>query len=248
MITYIKVTDWNTPKITGIAPFSGLPGTFLSISGDFKTYCYLRDSDGCADDSGARITRLFVGSQQCQLINTTSNELFQEVTQNLIKCQFQKNEVGYHRASMLVSNEFGRALTSKSLAYISPDQHIYNFQAYAGKVFFKLHISVLVFQKKNYFLEITSISPQTGSVEGGTRITIVGKYLYHDANVPAQIDIAGSPCNVVDFDMSDVLATKIVCETSPSVVAPTDNYGNRGIILITQNVVTSASNLGKIFC
>jgi hypothetical protein len=132
----LKVTDWNTPQINGIAPSSGLPGTFLSISGDFRTYCYIRDSDGCSDDSGARITRLFVGGGQCNLIDPVTSELYQAVTQNLMKCKFEKNEIGYHRVSMLVSNEFGRARNSKYIAHISPDEQIYNFQTYAGNNIF----------------------------------------------------------------------------------------------------------------
>lgn len=76
-------------------------------------------------------------------------------------------------------------------------------------------------------------------------MTITGKYLYHDSNVPAQIDIAGTPCNVIDFDMSDLLATRIVCESAPGVAGPTDNYGNRGINLITENVLVATNDFGK---
>ena len=128
----IKVTSGNTPRINQIEPFSGLPGTFIDVKGDFKTACYLRDVDGCADDSGARITRLYIGGQQCQMINSTSNELFQEVTSSFIRCKVENVEVGYFRASMLVSNEYGRALTSLAISYVSPDENVYNFQTYAG--------------------------------------------------------------------------------------------------------------------
>lgn len=95
--------------------------------------------------------------------------------------------------------------------------------------------------------EIDSISPQVGSTQGGTRITITGKYLYTDKNVPATIDIAGEPCKVIDFDMSDQKATRIVCESGPSQQAQADNYGGRGVTLITDSVLTSEQNLGSIF-
>jgi hypothetical protein len=60
MIYYDKIADSNTPKITGIVPISGIPGTFINITGDFKTYCFSRDVVECADDSVARITRFEV--------------------------------------------------------------------------------------------------------------------------------------------------------------------------------------------
>lgn len=111
----------------------GTPGTFVNVEGNFRTACYLRDSDGCADDSGARITRLYIGGSQCQMINTTSSELFREVTQSKVYCRIEKAEVGYFRASMLVSNQYGRADTSQYIFYVSPDENLYNFQSYAGK-------------------------------------------------------------------------------------------------------------------
>ncbi len=71
----VTVSLDNTPIINRFEPSEGLPGTFVDIGGDFKTYCYTRDTDGCSDDSGARITRVYVGGQQCQLIDKTTNEL-----------------------------------------------------------------------------------------------------------------------------------------------------------------------------
>ena len=106
---------------------------------------------------------------------------------------------------MLVSNEFGRALTARDAFYVSPDEQLYNFQTFA---------------------EVTNVSPQVGSTEGGTRVTITGKYLYTDENVPANIDIGGKPCKVIDFNMDHLLATRIVCETAPETTAT--HYGNRG--------------------
>ena len=90
---------------------------------------------------------------------------------------------------------------------------------------------------------IDSISPQTGSTVGGTLMNITGKYLYTDANVPASINIAGQPCTVVSFDMTNLLSTRIQCTTGPAVPVTSDNYGNRGILLIRDNVLTATNNL-----
>lgn len=241
------MSDSNTPKINRITPFTGLPGTLVSVEGNFRTGCYLRDVEECADDSGARITRLYVGGQQCQMINTTSNELYHEVTQYLIKCYVNKPEVGYFRTSMLVSNQYGRSETSKDVFYVAPDENLYNFQTYAGMIYdmfsSNAYKNTVTFEMCQ--IEIDSVSPQVGSTEGATRITITGKYLYTDSNVPAAIDIAGRPCAVIDFDMSDLMATRIVCESPASVSMPADNYGNRGVTLITENVLVLAANFGK---
>ena len=52
-----KVTSANTPSITRISPISGIPGTFVTISGDFKTSCLSRNVAVCADDSAVLISR-----------------------------------------------------------------------------------------------------------------------------------------------------------------------------------------------
>jgi hypothetical protein len=48
------------------------------------------------------------------------------------------------------------------------------------------------FNKMCFFLiEITNITPNSGSNEGSTTITITGKYLYHSDDIPANIIVAG---------------------------------------------------------
>jgi hypothetical protein len=47
----------NTPEITDISPASGLPERLVSLNGDFKTGCYLRDSDDCSDEDVPVISR-----------------------------------------------------------------------------------------------------------------------------------------------------------------------------------------------
>lgn len=220
--SFIKVSDANTPKITSIEPITGLPGSFIDIRGDFKTHCFLRDTENCAGDAAARITRVYVGGQQCQLIDPTTNELFQNVHRSHMKCRLDKPEIGYFRASMLVTNEYGRSKNLDKMSYVSPDENVYNFQTYA---------------------QVDSVSPQTGSILGGTKVTVIGKYLYTDDNVPAKIEIAGQPCNVVEFNTTSFQETRIVCETSPKVSVTTTNYGNRGLNLIKDNVAVSFNDL-----
>lgn len=55
-----------------------------------------------------------------------------------MKCKLGKPEVNYFLASMLVSNNFGRASVDKRTTYVAPDETLYNFATYAGKYLNKL--------------------------------------------------------------------------------------------------------------
>lgn len=47
----------QTPTITSISPQSGNPQSMIQLTGSFKTACYSRDVDGCAQDNNALISR-----------------------------------------------------------------------------------------------------------------------------------------------------------------------------------------------
>ena len=104
----------------------------MTVSGDFKTYCYTRDLDECADDSAVRITRVYFGGQQCEIVDPFTNEFYFNLTQYQLICRLNKPEISFYNASILVSNDFGRSLSAASTFYVSPDENIYNFQTYAG--------------------------------------------------------------------------------------------------------------------
>lgn len=87
-------------------------------------------------------------------------------------------------------------------------------------------------------LEISAVSPQTGSTAGGTYVTLNGLYFYSDTSVPAVIEIGGQPCNLAGFDMANLPNTTFVC-TSPAQTSASEYYGNRGINVIVDNVYSS---------
>jgi hypothetical protein len=43
----------------------------------------------------------------------------------------------------------------------------------------------------SFYIEITNITPNLGSIAGSTKIKITGKYLYHSDEIPASIIVAG---------------------------------------------------------
>lgn len=47
----------NAPQITQISPVAGLPGRLVSLSGNFKSRCYLRETEGCSAENIPFISR-----------------------------------------------------------------------------------------------------------------------------------------------------------------------------------------------
>lgn len=85
-------------------------------------------------------------------------------------CKLENTEVGVFNNSLLVSSQYGRSLTSASIYYVTPDEKIYNYQSYA---------------------EISSLNTNTGSLLGGTVLSIDGSNFFSDVNLPAVIQIGG---------------------------------------------------------
>ena len=71
----IRVYSKNTPYISEVTPNSGIPGTLIDIDGDFKTDCFARDKLGCGHEYDTRISRVYFGGQQCELINPATNDM-----------------------------------------------------------------------------------------------------------------------------------------------------------------------------
>lgn len=120
-----------------MSPLSGPPGTLVDLTGDWYTDCFLRDNDtnlDCADDDVPRIRRIYMGAQQCQMLNQTTGELYQGVERNKLRCQVNKPEIGYFNASVLVTNNYGRTFPSLSTFQVSPNNDLFMFQTYAGMI------------------------------------------------------------------------------------------------------------------
>ncbi|CAM4982186.1 unnamed protein product [Rotaria socialis] len=62
----------NTPYITKIIPASGLPQRLVTLYGDFKSRCYLREFEGCSEKNSPVISRIYIGGQLCNLIDPNS--------------------------------------------------------------------------------------------------------------------------------------------------------------------------------
>uniref|UniRef100_A0A8C5QTU9 Fibrocystin-L n=1 Tax=Leptobrachium leishanense TaxID=445787 RepID=A0A8C5QTU9_9ANUR len=85
-----------------------------------------------------------------------------------------------------------------------------------------------------FFSEITSISPSSGSVEGGTIITVTGRY-FDQTDSPAKVHVGGQDCVVLS--LTD---TQITCKSPPKpATLPTLFPGNRGMKIEKWNNIYS---------
>lgn len=53
----VRINSGSTPSIRSVTPQNGIPGTLITIDGDFKTYCIDRSKLMCANEYDTRITR-----------------------------------------------------------------------------------------------------------------------------------------------------------------------------------------------
>lgn len=104
-----------------------------------------------------------------------------------------------------------------------------------SRITFLTNYSILI----KYFIKaIDSVNPQNGSTVGGD-ITITGQYFYSDSTVPARIEVGGQPCQLVNFDMTNLTNTKFVCKNVPQPSILNEYYGNRGVTLYRDNIYSA---------
>uniref|UniRef100_A0A8C5WI58 Fibrocystin-L n=1 Tax=Leptobrachium leishanense TaxID=445787 RepID=A0A8C5WI58_9ANUR len=90
------------------------------------------------------------------------------------------------------------------------------------------------------YAEITSISPSGGSVQGGTLITITGRY-FDQTDSPAKVLVGGYDCIV-----TGLTDTQITCKSPPKpAVLPTLFPGNRGLKMERWNNTYAVDNAVK---
>jgi len=129
----------------------------------------------------------------------------------------QKKNLGVFNISMLVTNEYGRSLTSSSLYRVSADEEIYTFQSYAV---------------------VSSVSPSSGSTAGGTTVTINGNYFDDSTQYPLVVKVGNEPCTILSST-----TTTIQCQTPVQPSSSQSQYqGSRGLQLYVSSGFTAQVN------
>lgn len=200
---------WRTPTIDDFTPRAAIPGTPVEIFGKIHTTQFSRLSPGFSADN-KEITRIYVGLE-CNPFNDETNELFGAELEDCgwtpncrgsFQCLPKTRTPGSHSASYLVSL-LGRSQVNKNLWRVDANQELYLYQTHS---------------------DIQSVSPSSGSLLGGTILTIRGKG-FSDIAKNVKVFVAGVECEVLSSSL-----TQIKCRTGPKQDVRSNYPGSRGLL------------------
>lgn len=77
-------------------------------------------------------------------------------------------------------------------------------------------------------LVVSSITPNTGSTQGGTKLTITGNYFSNSIQYPLVVKVGGNVCTILNVNQ-----TTVECETSAESITAHNQY--QGLLNILLN-------------
>ncbi|XP_059206673.1 fibrocystin-L-like isoform X1 [Centropristis striata] len=183
---------WRTPTIKTLSPVSGLAGSEVTAHGMIFSDVYGSNTDKSSNGLNVRFLRSYMGGMPCELLKPNSDELYgleldsETSWWGRVTCKMTGTYVGHQNLSYILDNDFGRSLPEKNLYRVSSVGKLYMFQTFA---------------------EVTAVSPSMGSVEGGTLLTVSGRF-FDETDRPARVLVGGLPCEIES--LSD---NRITCRT-----------------------------------
>ncbi|KAK3716577.1 hypothetical protein RRG08_039372 [Elysia crispata] len=212
------VSEDHTPTIVAVSPRTGMPGTFIEVTGDIITTRYGSNEPDVEADS---ILRVYYGGQKCELRDEDADAMYgirYEDNFGYFICRTEGTYIGVNDVSFLVSNTYGRSLPDSRIKHVHSN-------------------GIGIFQS---FTEIHNISQHTGSTAGGTRLTLMGQH-FDETDSPVSVMVADEPCVVVD-PISD---SEIVCDTPVDSSGSSHYAGSRGFYVYIENGTTSGASVNK---
>ncbi|XP_038070546.1 fibrocystin-L-like isoform X1 [Patiria miniata] len=205
-----KYRDDNTPDISSVTPGSGVPGTRVAIRGRIVTDVYdpskaLEDEDDNYEGK-SQILRIYWGNYFCDPIDPETEEFYNialdstDSEYGVIECVPKGTFIASQTVNYLISDQYGRSATDKGILKVSGQNEVYLFQAHA---------------------DVLDVSPKQGSTQGGTVLTITGRYFDERDTV---VLVGGVPCEI--FNIS---TTEILCVTGAAPPAQSAYPGGRGM-------------------
>ncbi|XP_041625547.1 fibrocystin-L isoform X2 [Vulpes lagopus] len=203
--------SFRTPMIKSITPLSGTPGTLITIQGRIFTDVYGSNTALSSNGKNVRILRVYIGGMPCELLIPQSDNLYglkldhPNGDMGSMICKTTGTYIGHHNVSFILDSDYGRSFPQKMAYFVSSLNKISMFQTYA---------------------EVTMISPSRGSTQGGTLLTISGRF-FDQTDFPVRVLIAGQTCDILN-----VTENSIFCKTPPKPeVLRTVYPGGRGLKL-----------------
>ncbi|XP_066121905.1 fibrocystin-L [Saccopteryx bilineata] len=207
--------SFRTPTIRSITPLSGTPGTLITIQGRIFTDVYGSNTALSSNGKNVRILRVYIGGMPCELLMPQSDNLYglkldhPSGDMGSMMCKTTGTYVGHHNVSFILDSDYGRSFPEKMTYFVSSLNKITMFQTYA---------------------EVTTISPSRGSIQGGTMLTITGRF-FDQTDFPVRVLVGGKACDVLN-----VTENNIYCKTSPKpAILRTVYPGGRGLKLEVWN-------------
>ncbi|XP_053349466.1 PKHD1 like 1, tandem duplicate 1 [Clarias gariepinus] len=186
-------TRWyRTPSIQYITPLTGLPGSVVTLRGRIFTDVYGSNTATSSNGQNVRFLRAYMGGMPCNLLRPNSDTLYGLTLDSntsdwgYMSCKVTGTYVGHHNLSYILDSEYGRSLPDFGVYHVSALNKLSMFQTYA---------------------EVTGVYPSTGSMLGGTLLTIQGNY-FDQTDSPVMVLVGGSECSV-----QNVTDETIVCAT-----------------------------------
>ncbi|XP_030003203.1 fibrocystin-L-like [Sphaeramia orbicularis] len=172
----IYVAWYRTPTIYSVTPVSTLPGSVLTIRGRIFTDVYGSNTAKSSNGVNARFLRAYVTGMPCELLKPDSDDLYllkldsEQSWWGYMSCRMTGSYVGHHNMSYILDSHYGRSLPEKSVYRITSLGKLGMLQTYA---------------------DVKGVTPSSGSVMGGTFITIHGRF-FDETDHPARVLVGGN--------------------------------------------------------
>ncbi|XP_043861087.1 fibrocystin [Dromiciops gliroides] len=202
-----KFSKAQTPIVYQVNPSSGVPGNLIQIHGWIITG-RTETFDNDVEYIDSPLTLQAQGGEwitPCSLVDRETASWYpveEDLGFGALQCRLEGHYIGSQNVSFSIFNK-GKSIVHKDAWLISAKQDLFLYQTYS---------------------EIMSVFPVTGSLGGGTGITITGDFF----DCSAQVTVAGIPCEI-----KYISPRKIECTTRPlkqgsKLTSP--QPGNRGLL------------------
>uniref|UniRef100_A0A8C3WBQ6 PKHD1 ciliary IPT domain containing fibrocystin/polyductin n=1 Tax=Catagonus wagneri TaxID=51154 RepID=A0A8C3WBQ6_9CETA len=202
-----KFSRAQTPIVYQVNPSSGVPGNLIDvygwiITGRLETF----DFDTEYIDSPLLLeAHRDEWVTPCSLVNRQTGcryRVQEDRGLGTLRCRVEGSYIGSQNVSFSVFNK-GKSMVHKNAWLVSAKQELFLYQT---------------------FSEILSVLPETGSLGGGTDITMIGDFF----DSPAQVTVAGIPCDIRHLSPRRIECTTRAPGRGARFSAP--QAGNRGLL------------------
>ncbi|XP_068926682.1 fibrocystin [Petaurus breviceps papuanus] len=202
-----KFSKAQTPIVYQVNPPSGVPGNLIQVRGWIITG-RTETLDNNVEYIDSPLTLQAQGGEwitPCSLVDRETGNRYpveEDLGFGALQCRVEGHYIGSQNVSFSIFNK-GMSTVHKDAWLISAKQDLFLYQTYS---------------------EILSVFPATGSLGGGTDITITGDFF----DFSAQVTVAGIPCEIKYISPREIKCTTRPLKQGTKLTSP--QPGNRGLL------------------